>query len=306
MNKVIVEGPQASEPGSSSSWLNWKRLSWGAIMAGVVISLVVYTAISLLGLGIGLHTLDFRAGDNPSPKAFGIGAALWWLFAGLVAYFAGGWVAGRFAGVASKVDRALHGVVTWALVTIISMFLVSTAMGGIIGGAVSIVGKGVSGAGQVAQQSGQQQQQGGMDAEQLVHGFMSSIGAGSVSTTIQNMAQNPEARQELGQAARKFIMADESGQAQAREDLRSALTAAGQSPQEAQQTLNQMEQQLAQAKQEAKEAGDTAATTTANASIIAFIAMVLGAVVSAWGGSTGRPTTGYVVEYGEEAEPRNL
>src|SRR6185503_16209445 len=67
---------------------------WGAIFAGVVMVMVIQLALALLGAGIGLSTVD---PDNT--KAVSIGAITWWMLSGLVAFYFGGWAAGRLAGI---------------------------------------------------------------------------------------------------------------------------------------------------------------------------------------------------------------
>src|SRR3954471_9596355 len=74
------------------------RVSWGAVLAGVVTALVVQLLLNMLGIGIGLGTLSAAGGDNPSPTTLSVGAGLWWTLSGIVASFLGGAMAGRLAG----------------------------------------------------------------------------------------------------------------------------------------------------------------------------------------------------------------
>ena len=47
------------------------RVSWGAILAGVVAALVVQLLLNILGVGIGASSLDAaNTGDNPSASGF--------------------------------------------------------------------------------------------------------------------------------------------------------------------------------------------------------------------------------------------
>ena len=50
------------------------RISWGAVFAGTVMTLAVMLILSLIGMGVGLSTLDPQTGDNPSGTTIGIGA----------------------------------------------------------------------------------------------------------------------------------------------------------------------------------------------------------------------------------------
>ena len=45
---------------------------------------------SLLGLGIGLSTVDPAAGDTPEATSLGLGAGIWWVVSNLIALVIGG------------------------------------------------------------------------------------------------------------------------------------------------------------------------------------------------------------------------
>ena len=68
------------------------RVSWGAVLAGVVVALVAQLILNMIGIGIGAATLDpaGAADQNPSARGFSIGAAVWWTVSGILAALAGG------------------------------------------------------------------------------------------------------------------------------------------------------------------------------------------------------------------------
>ena len=112
------------------------RVSWGALFAGVVIAVATQLLLGALGLAIGLSSMD-PTGDRAG--SFGVGAGIWWLLSGLVALFLGGWTAGRLANAQPRLDGALHGFATWGLATLLSAWMVTSAVGGILGGAWNVV-----------------------------------------------------------------------------------------------------------------------------------------------------------------------
>ena len=63
---------------------------------------------------------------------------------------AGGYTAAWLAGNTLRFDGMLHGVVTWGVTLLLTFYLLSTAIGGMIGGAFSMVGGAASGAVSVA------------------------------------------------------------------------------------------------------------------------------------------------------------
>src|SRR5829696_7977607 len=117
-----------------------RRISWGAIAAGVVVVLVVQMALMLLGLAIGTATVDPAAADTPQASTLGIGGGIWWLAATAISVFVGAWVAGRLAG-----------VVTWAVATLFAIYLLTTAIGGLVGGAFGALGSAAQAVGQGTQ-----------------------------------------------------------------------------------------------------------------------------------------------------------
>ena len=123
-----------------------KRISWSAVFAGVLVAIVAQMLLTLLGLGIGLSTIDPVTERNPT-AGLGTGSAIWYIISSLLSLFLGGWVAGRLASAPRLFDGIIHGVLTWCLVTLLTVYFLTTAIGGIIGGAGKLVGSLVSTAG---------------------------------------------------------------------------------------------------------------------------------------------------------------
>lgn len=128
------------------------RLSWGAVIAGSVISLIIMLALNLLGISLGVTSINPAYDeDSATPQALATGAAVWVGFSTLVALFAGGWLAARFAGIPDNLDGLLHGLLVWGVVMLITMLLVFSGIGRIISGMSTLVNQGLHLAGQTAQ-----------------------------------------------------------------------------------------------------------------------------------------------------------
>ena len=106
------------------------RISWGAIFAGAIIALATQLVLTLLGTAVGLATLHPATGQNPSSTTLGIGAGVWLVISSLVSLFLGGYIAGRLGG---TFNGWLHGLATWATVAMLTILLLTTAAGGLIG-----------------------------------------------------------------------------------------------------------------------------------------------------------------------------
>jgi hypothetical protein len=96
-----------------------RRISWAAIFGGVIVVVAIQLLLSLLGAGIGLGTVDTNAGSTPTPSSLGIGAGLWWVVSSCLALFAGGYVTAWLAGIETRFDGMLHGLVTWGIATLL-------------------------------------------------------------------------------------------------------------------------------------------------------------------------------------------
>ena len=117
-----------------------RGVSWGAVFAGLLMGGAVQILLTMLGVAIGLG-----AADN-SVKGASIGTGIWAVIAALVAAWLGGRVAGMTARARERGDGAFHGLLSWALSTIIAIWLISAGAGKLIGGAASIAGNVAGGA----------------------------------------------------------------------------------------------------------------------------------------------------------------
>src|SRR5437762_6452074 len=117
------------------------HVSWGAIFAGAIIALATQLVLTLIGAAVGLATLNPATGENPTGTTLGIGAAVWLVISSLVSLFVGGYVAGRLGG---TFNGWLHGLATWATMTMLTILLLTTAAGGLIGTASGLANFAVS------------------------------------------------------------------------------------------------------------------------------------------------------------------
>src|SRR3954447_26686566 len=123
------------------------QVSWGAVFSGATIALVMQMILNMLGVGVGLSTLDVASGETPSAGTLSLGAGIWWVVSGIVAAAVGGYIAGRLSGKASRSTTAYHGLIAWAVSTLIVLYLLSSAASGLIGGALNTASPALGGAG---------------------------------------------------------------------------------------------------------------------------------------------------------------
>ena len=260
-----------------------RRISWAAIFGGVVLVVAIQLLLSMLGAGIGLGTVNTNAGSTPDASSFGIGAGVWWVVSSVVALGFGGYVAAWLAGIELRWDGLLHGLVTWGIATLLTIYLLSSAVGGIIGGGFSALGSVTSAAGS-----------GIKDAAQA---------AGVSPEMVQQQAQsylkpaNPDPANMSPQDAQKEVVANLATYAKGGPDAPAAkqrvivIMAAQQhiSTDDAAKQFDANEARLKQARdhaiQTAKNAADESAAAASKTAFAGFGDLLLGAIAAAIGGA---------------------
>lgn len=259
-----------------------RRVSWGAIFGGVVIALVTQFLLSLLGLGIGVSTIEPTQGGTPGVETFSISAAIWWTVSGIISAFVGGWVAARLSGTPYKVSATLHGLVTWATTTLVVFYLLTTAAGTMIGGAFGILGNTLSGAAQTV--------------GSVVPGISGAASGplGDIQRQIEAVLRQTDpatAAQTVATVTRVVTGGSNVSQADREQAVNLLSQQAGLSPDDARQRLDQWsaayQRNAAQIEQQTRQAAETTARVVAQAAIYGFIALVLGAIAGAIGGRLG-------------------
>jgi hypothetical protein len=90
------------------------NVSGAGIVFGIFAALVCHIMLNLLGLGLGLSTVDTRTdAETVQWSAFAL-----WAVAGIISAFVGGGVAGWMAGAVDG-SPGFHGLATWAITTVI-------------------------------------------------------------------------------------------------------------------------------------------------------------------------------------------
>lgn len=274
-----------------------KRISWGAIFAGVVVALVIELGLGILGLGIGLGVINPATEQAPF-AGVGIGAGIWFAISTVIALFAGGWVAGKMAGYPRSTTGFLHGMVMWGLATLLSFYFMTTAIGMLVSGVAGVIGRGLSlvatgiqtVAPQAMQQGQQALQQSGISLDAITQQGRELLGQGGGAVTEQ---QN----QEFAQALQRLFANPQQFSAQDRETVINLLVQrTNMNRTEAETRVDQWITQYYQARQTAQQVQQGALQTTeeafgaiSRAAIWAFIGMLLGAIAAGFGGALGSP-----------------
>lgn len=272
-----------------------RRISWGAIIAGIVVVLVVQMLLMLLGLAIGAATVDPATADTPQAATLGTSGAVWWLVATAIAVFAGAWVAARLAAVPSRLDGSLHGLVTWAAATLLGIYLLSTTIGGLLGGAFGALGS----AAQAVGQGGQSLASAAMQVlPDDIRGQAERLFDRAPAAADQAQQQVQEAQQAAGggnlmESVQRVVRGVQDGASPQDRDAAVNVIAqqAGIPREQAEQRLTEFQgtyrHYAEQAEEQARQAAQAAAAAVAQVSFWSVIALMIGAVLAGLGGSLG-------------------
>ena len=255
-------------------------MSWGAIIAGALTALVCQLVLNLLGLGIGLSSVD-SAGNGTGAEAFSIGAAIWIVLTAITTYAIGGYVAGSLAGEPLRSRAGYHGLVTWALTTTIVVVLLTSAVGAILGGTLRVASSAFGGAGHALTSAAQA-------VAPQVSARISTDPLARITDQLEAQAgkpENAEAAKEAIAAVKAALSSDEGHRQQATDQAAQALakvtgTTVDQARVQVEGYEAQYQRLAAEAKQQATAAAATVATTASRGALAASLSLIVGALAA--------------------------
>jgi len=264
------------------------QVSWGAIFAGAVTALVTQVILNMVGVGVGLSSVGGNAADNPAASTLSLSAGLWFIVSGIVAALAGGSIAGRLSGKPITGAAGLHGLVSWAVTTLVVLYLLTSAASGLIGGAFSGVTSTLSGAGSLVGGTVQTAAQAAAPSLAKISNPLDGI---EQSVRNQAAGQDPQAAKDAAVAAvRALFTGDPAQEAQAENRAADALakdqgTPVDQAKAQIKDYKKQYDETVATAKQKAEAVAAKSAAT--QGAFYGALALILGALAGFFGGRMG-------------------
>ncbi len=142
-------GLTASRADSSRSATS--AVSWGAIVAGAAAGASLSLILLILGVGLGLSSVSPWAREGVSAASFGVSTIIWLTLTQLLSSAMGGYLAGRLRTkwMDTPTDEVYfrdtaHGFLAWAVASLATAVLLTSAIGSILGGGIqagaSVVG----------------------------------------------------------------------------------------------------------------------------------------------------------------------
>jgi hypothetical protein len=288
---------------------NRSRISWGAVLAGAVVSVATTLLLSLLGVAMGagsIHALDTTATDLSN---YGAGAAIWEIINLALSMAFGGYVAARLSGTHSHLDGELHGVTMWGVAVLLGSVLLAHAVSGLVGlvgpGFGSAVSRAVGGPGVISGLVSSE-----VSPQAAIDRLQQSLGNSSDLTTMSR----EQIGAEIAALVRNRLINGSVSEPDRTRLVNLVAAQSGVTREEAAHRVAQVESDakasLAEVEQRARAAADEVAHRTATAARALFTALVVGllaALIGAWLGTRHKRVLHPAVEHAYTAhDPRPL
>ena len=258
-------------------------VDWSAIFAGAAVAAAISLVLLTFGAALGLSLTSAHEGQSASLFWIAVVGGLWLLWVQVSASMAGGYLAGRMrrrVGDATEYESDLrdgsHGVVVWAVATLVAATLAysgamgtATVVGQTAGAAASAVGSATVAATDALDPNAllvDRTLRGAPGADPIDEGTRDEVARILLSAVTTDGG--------LVDADRQYLVAV-------------AAERAGVSPEEAEQRINEVIAQAQELEQDAREVADQARRTAMLAAFIAAASLVVGAAAAYFGGTLG-------------------
>lgn len=214
---------------SASTLPAGRRVSWGAIFVGLVITMVVQVLLGILGLAIGAGLINPLHEANPM-DGIGMGAGIYWIVSSIISLFVGGFAAGALATAQNRRDRTLHGLTVSGLAMLLLFLTVGSGVGVLIGGTASMISGGAAMIGDAVSKA----------APQMADAVQDRMDEADIDLDLGEWRE--EVRQLLRDTGIPAIQPDrlEDQAEDVEQDVRSAASRAGQDPQRVDRELESL------------------------------------------------------------------
>jgi hypothetical protein len=239
------------------------RVSWGGVFGGVLVALGFLLLLAALGVAVGISAA--QPGETDA-GTLGAGAGIWAGVSLLLALFIGGMVSTRIGAIFDSTTGFFEGVLVWVVSVLLMVYLASSGIGMLAGGAFRIVGGAAQTVGAVMQG------QGGVEV------------SGSVDQMIQRL-KDPKTAQQIASAIGMPASEVQASLNETAQRVENSRANPAQAAAEAKQGMTQLLEKakasgaLQQKAEEVKPQATRAAWVTFGALLLSLLAAVLGAMV---------------------------
>jgi hypothetical protein len=179
----------------------FSAVSWAAIFAGALTAVALSLVLLILGSGLGFAAMSPWSNAGATASALTLSAIVWLIVMQWASAGVGGYITGRLRmrWLSTHHDEVFfrdtaHGLLTWALASVVTAALFASVMSSIVGGAAHAAGKAATVAAAVHDQNGAKAA-GGMSASPYAY-YVDGLFRQDQATTVP--PANQDVRTETG------------------------------------------------------------------------------------------------------------
>lgn len=280
---------------SSSTESSATAVSWGPIIAGAFAASTLTFILMLLGSGLGLSMVSPWSGSGASVTTFAVSTAIWLIIVQWLSSGVGGYLAGRLRTkwVGIHTDEVYfrdtaHGLLAWALATLIVVGVLGSALSAAVGSGVQAVSTVASGAA-LGASAGASANAGGAPTDNATSYLVDSLFRPADPSKLATAGPDGDAAA-AGQASRILIASAAAGEISADDKAYlSQLVAArtGLSEADAKARVDALVAKVEDTKVKAKQAADTARKASATFALLGALSLVIGAFIASAAAALG-------------------
>ncbi len=266
-----------------------ESLCWHAVIAGALAAAALSLILLVLGSGLGFAAMSPWGQDGASATTLGVSAVIWTIAMAVAASSIGGYLAGRLRHrwVDVKPEERFfrdtaHGLLTWALATLLTAALLTSAATGIAKGGAQLASSAMEGVGTATAALA--------DEESTADDYFndSLFRSERASAGPADQAGRDEVRRIMAfdalddgpmtDADRRYVVATvarQTGLSETEADVRVT------------QTTNRAQQTMVQLETSAREAADKARKAAAKISLWLFVSLLAGAFCATYAATVG-------------------
>lgn len=283
-----ILNPRAGAASADAVAAGKSAASWAAIIAGAVVAVAASLILLALGSGLGFAAVSPWPDHGVSAATFTVTTAIWlivtqWISAGLGGYLAGRlrtrWIGTHSHEVLFR-DTA-HGLVTWAVATIIAGALVGASVFSLAGAGVHIASAAVSAGAQGTSAQGTTPGANAIAASYGTDKLFRSAASTDGAPSLQDL------RAEAGHIMANAISAGSVPEADRRYLASLIVAKTGLSQAEAQTRVDEWISMGMEAEAKAKATADAARKAASQASIYMALSLLVGAFIASISAALG-------------------
>lgn len=280
---TIAPAAEVAAPVESAS----SAVSWGAIIAGAFAASTLTFVLMLVGSGLGLTMVSPWSGENVSVTTFAVSTGIWLVVVQWLSSALGGYLTGRLRirWVGIHTDETFfrdtaHGFLTWALATLMVVFVFGAALSAAVGTGVQAASTVASGAAMGA--SAGAAANGGDGSADATSYFVDSLFRPADPSRLAAPGAEGDAAA-AAQASRILVASAAAGEVSADDKAylgRLVGARTGMSEADATARVEAVLGQIEQAKVKAQETADAARKASASFALVSALALVVGAFIA--------------------------